>query len=287
MGNAETLVFISSSAVAVSHPLEALDLLFPVSPGIELTGGCSHDPHLLQKLLGFKKAHDIDLLLHSYFPAPPEHFVLNFADTGSQTRAFVCHAMEYVQTLGIPYYSIHAGFKKRFYSDSHGILHRISDRSFTLSEIKENVSWFRAQWPVTPLALENIYPNGGDTTCAFMMSCDDICQALAFMPDICLLLDLGHLKVSAQLMGFDFHKAAHTIFSTYGTRILEIHLSENHGEVDDHLPIDESSEQLRIIREWRTLITSQHINITLETRVSDIDTIIKSRQLVIDALCVK
>lgn len=37
-----------------------------------------------------------------------------------------------------------------------------------------------------------------------MMSHDEICAALDAIPTILLLLDLGHLKVSAQLMGFQF-----------------------------------------------------------------------------------
>lgn len=37
-----------------------------------------------------------------------------------------------------------------------------------------------------------------------MMSCGEIKQVLDTIPDVFLLLDLGHLKVSANLKGFDF-----------------------------------------------------------------------------------
>lgn len=278
MDRATLPVYISTAAVSASSPLDAIEQILSITPNIELTGGCSYDPHLLQKLLDFQKEHPLNLLLHSYFPPPEHNFVLNFADKGVQTRGFVSRAMEYVQTLGAPYYSIHAGFKKDFISDRYGILHKISDRTFTLDEIRENVMWFRTQWPDTPLALENIYPNGGDTSCAFMMSCDEICEALDTIPDIFLLLDLGHLKVSANLMGFDYEEAARTIFKLYRERIIEIHLSENNGLIDDHLPIEADSLQLQLLKKHLKPSDMMNINLTIEARGTNFSEIFTSYQ---------
>jgi len=277
-------VYISTSAIIAKSPLAALEGLFPLTQCIELTGGCDHDPDLLEKLLAYRAAHPVDLLLHSYFPPPKEQFVLNFADTGDGTRAFIVRAMEYVQALDVPYYSVHAGFRGDFTADGNGLLHKRSDQVFTFDGIKENVRWYYSRWPGIPLALENIYPNNGNTSCAFMMSLSDIMAALDAMPDVFLLLDLGHLKISANLLGFDFNEAVETIFRCYGSRILEIHLSENGGDVDDHLPVSAASQQYSIVREYATFIRKHAIRVTLETRSSTLGEIISSYELIQDEL---
>jgi len=277
-------VYISTSAIIAKSPLAALEGLFPLTQCIELTGGCDYDPDLLEKLLAYRAAHPVDLLLHSYFPPPKEHFVLNFADTGNETRTFIARAMEYVQALEVPYYSVHAGFREDFMADSNGLLHKRSDQVFTFDGIKENVRWYYSRWPVIPLALENIYPNNGNMSCAFMMSLSDISDALDAMPDVFLLLDLGHLKISANLMGFDFNEAVETIFRCYGSRILEIHLSENGGSVDDHLPVSSASQQYAIVREYAAFMRNHAIRVTLETRCATVGEMISSYELIQAAL---
>lgn len=262
------LVYISSSAIRTDDPVEAISLLLPLTTNIELTGGCAYDERLLPQLVASKTANKVNLLLHNYFPPPREHFVLNFADTGRLTRDFITRAMEYVLALNVPYYSVHAGFRGDFVADGHGLLQKQSDRTFTWEGIRDNVSWFRSKWPHTPLVLENIYPNNRNTACAFMMSDAEIGELLDRIPEIFLLLDLGHLQVSAQLMGFDFSAAVATLFRRFGRRIMELHLSENHGLADDHLPIYPGSPQQQIVREYAEFIRNQAIRVTIETRAS-------------------
>lgn len=71
------------------------------------------------------------------------------------------------------------------------------------------------------------------------------------------LLDLGHLKVSAQLMGFQFTPAVNSLFNRYDNRIVELHLSENNGIIDDHLPISAGSIQYALSRENAAFIRQQ------------------------------
>jgi hypothetical protein len=52
--------------------------------------------------------------------------------------------------------------------------------------------------------------------------------------DVKLLLDFGHLKVSSNTLGFDLSSAVSRIQPWVGG----YHLSENHGELDDHLNFD-------------------------------------------------
>ena len=278
------LLYISSSSVSADDVLEAVSALYSITPRIELSGGCRNDSSLLERLIAFKNAHSVNFLLHSYFPPPNEHFVLNFADTGQITRGFVERSMEFVTALDVPYYSIHAGFRADFSSDDGGLLHEQSKQTFTLDGIAENAHWFRSRWPHIPLALENLYPNNGNTSCGFMMSPDQIGEALERIPEVNLLLDLGHLKVSANLMGFDYLAAVDRIFEQHGSRIIEIHLSENDGLVDDHYPVLADSDQYRIVKGRAGFIRDQGIKVTIEARGIDLAELEASYQLVLEKL---
>lgn len=277
-------LYISSSSVSTDDVLEAVAALYPITKCIELSGGCRHDPNLLERLIAFKQGHPVNFLLHSYFPPPRDHFVLNFADTGQATRDFIERSMEFVTALEVPYYSTHSGFRADFSSDAAGLLHHQSQKTFTLDGIAENVRWFKSRWPNIPLVLENLYPNNGNTSCGFMMSPDEIGEALELMPDIGLLFDLGHIKVSAHLMGFDYQTAVDDIFERYGSRIIEIHLSENDGLVDDHYPIKGDSDQYRIVKNRAAFIRDRDIKVTIEARGVSGAELEESYQLMLNAL---
>lgn len=278
------LLYLSSSSFPGDNVLDAVSALYPLTPCLELSGGCRHDPSLQERLLAFKQTHAVNFLLHSYFPPPVDNFVLNFADTSQDTRDFVERSMAFVTALAVPYYSIHAGFRADFSSDAGGLLHEKSRQTFSLDGIAENVRWFSSRWPTIPLALENLYPNNGNTTCGFMMSPDEIGEALEKIPAISLLLDLGHLKVSARLMGFDYPAAVERIFTQYGSRIVEIHLSENDGLVDDHYPIRVDSDQYLIIKNRAGFIREHGIKVTIEARGADRAELEASYRLVLGAL---
>jgi len=284
MYSTEDSVYVSTTAVRTTDLIDALQQLHPLTQNIELTGGCAHDPLLLHKLVAYRAGHPVNLLLHSYCPPPANHFVLNFADTGDQTRSFIAESMRYVMALDVPYYSIHAGFRADFRADSQGLLHSQTDRTFSVEGIKENVAWFRQCWPVIPLALENVYPNNGNTSCAFMMSLDEIIELLETIPDVFLLLDLGHLKVSANLLGFAFRDAAELLFRQFRERIIEIHLSENDACIDDHFPLTAESPQLALLRQWAPAITEQRIRVTLEMRAEPLSVVHTSLALARAAL---
>ena len=62
-----------------------------------------------------------------------------------------------------------------------------------------------------------------------------------------LLLDLGHLNISSNILGFNRNSFIDKYFTHFGDRV-EIHLSENGGVKDDHLALKKNSWQLDVIR---------------------------------------
>ena len=65
--------------------------------------------------------------------------------------------------------------------------------------------------------------------------------------DVGLLLDLGHLNISSNLLKFDKIKFLEKFLDLYGNRLLEVHISENNGIKDEHLALHKNSWQLEAI----------------------------------------
>lgn len=57
------------------------------------------------------------------------------------------------------------------------------------------------------------------------------------MENLGLLLDLGHLKITSRSMGFDLNEAIKKLSS----RTLAIHIHDNNGIYDEHLPMTDNS----------------------------------------------
>jgi len=266
-------VYISTSSIATRDVIESIMRLSEITGNIELSGGAEYDENLPEMLIQVKREKSVQLLLHGYFPPPQTHFVLNFSDVSERTRNFIRESISLVRLLSVPYYSIHGGFT-RSYVARDNLLFDTGEREFSLKDMMENVNWFRTEFPDIKLAVENMYPNNGILDCAFLMHVDEIIWFMDTCPDVQLLLDLGHLKISASLLGFDFLAAASRIMELLGDRLVEIHLSENNGINDDHYIVPRSSEQVGVLERNRLLIHEYEINITIESRNETIDSLL-------------
>lgn len=258
------MVFLSSSCVKSNNVLEAIETLSPITKNIELSGGSNSQKGLLEALLALKNQ-GYHFLVHGYFPPPKEHFLLNFADESEKTRAFIANAVAYIKALGISYYSTHAGFVSDFTIGKKENLEG-GLQQFEYSGVQKNIDWFFESFDGIALALENLFPNHGDKNCCFWMKPECIIDALNLDARLNLLLDLGHLKIAARAFGFSWEEACETLLSSQIHRIKEIHVSENGGVFDEHLPILESSFQIKLIEKYASEIKQHRINITVEAR---------------------
>ena len=277
------LLYISTSSVQTKDTVAAIQQLLPITRNIELSGGCLYDKNLFKNLMNIKQQEKINFLLHSYFPPPQERFILNFADISEETRSFIKETMRFVNSLDIDYYSIHAGFKKKFNLEKELLFESDDKKVFMQENIADNLKWFKMQFPDKKMALENLYPNN-NIKCCFMMHIDEIVSMMDDLADIYLLLDLGHLKISSRILGFNYLEAAELLFEKYGNRILEIHLSENSGMNDDHWILNSNSIQYMIIEKYANLITQNKINVTIESRGSTLDELLKCLLMVKNAI---
>lgn len=269
------MIYLSTACIKSDFVLDAILELGSITKNIELSGGGKYQECLLERIDALKNS-GYNFLVHSYFPIPKESFVLNFASTTSQTRDFIHNSMKYVEMLNIDYYSIHAGFKKDFDIKDELLIN--GKNNFDIINIQKNIEWFYKEYPSYKIALENLYPNNKNDVC-FANTLDEIEEILNLDSRIYLLLDLGHLKVSSRLLGFNYLEAVDSIFDKYYNRILEIHLSENYGEYDDHSLVLSDSVQYFIIDRYKNLIKANNINLTIETRNHNFDDLKKSFDL--------
>lgn len=263
------MVFLSSSCVKGDNVLEAIERLSPITKHIELSGGSNSHERLLEALLALKDQ-GYHFLVHGYFPPPKEHFLLNFADKSEKTRGFISHSLDYVKSLGISYYSTHAGFASDFTIGKKENLEG-GRKQFVYSDVQKNIDWFFESFNTIALALENLFPNHGDKNCCFWMKPESIIEALNSDSRLYLLLDLGHLKITARAFGFSWENACEEFLNSYMHRIKEIHVSENDGLFDDHLAVSEESYQVKLIRKFASEIRKYGINITIEARDTSMD----------------
>ena len=259
------MLYISSSWIKNGNFLDGINKLLAITNNIELSGGIKYRDDLLQNILSFNANKKINYLLHGYFPpSKNEKFLLNLSDNSQDTRTFISKSMEYVSALGIPYYSLHAGFKHNYEVQNNAIFN--PKDIFQFEDMLENIDWFYTRFPEKKLAVENLYPVNKLMDCAFCIDPDEMVKLLESDKRIYFLFDLGHLKVSSNYLGFDFEKMANSLMKLYCDRIIEIHLAENNGMDDDHLYISKHSDQYKFIEESIGLIKENNINIVIESR---------------------
>ena len=277
-------VYISSSSILARDVAEAARLLSERVKNIELSGGGRHDAGLLEKLALLRRAKGINFMVHSYFPPPAAPFILNFADTGEKTRAFVNESMRFVEGLGCPYYSIHAGFRKEFTLFGELLYENGGKKRYDVKGIGDNVRWFEANYPGKKLAVENLYPNNNNPESCFLMHIEEISRFMEEHGGVHLLLDLGHLQISARMFGFNFIDALSFLFGRYGDRIPEMHLSENNLMKDGHLLVNEDSLQYALVKEYSGIIREGGINLTIEARNAGVEELVKCKDLINEAI---
>jgi sugar phosphate isomerase/epimerase len=191
------------------------------------------------------------LQIHNYFPAPRCPFVLNMGhpDTALRTLRHCKKAVELCADLGIRYYSVHAGmaFNPSPFDLGESQLHI---KAFDFSESRKlmingivELAVYADRRGIGLLIENNVIADyntvsGKNERYHFADSREaEIFASLFRHPNIGILLDVGHLKVSARTMGFDPVE----FIGFCRDRIKAVHLSDNDGTEDQNLPFSEDA----------------------------------------------
>lgn len=196
------------------------------------------------------------LTLHNYFPAPVQDFVLNIATSDSLLRSraveLVNSALRLSVAAGSPLYGIHAGYLANATARDDGMF-SFDDNAISYDDALTRAIAFVIEFASNfeksgvRLIIENLFPSQHANHSLFC-SFDQITEFMNEVPSsVGLLLDLGHLNISSNIMRFDKMLFLDKFLESYHDRLFQVHLSENQGLVDDHLSVQSGSWQLEAI----------------------------------------
>lgn len=244
------MIFVSTGGVRARSAVEtAMDFCQHGIPAIELSGG-AHSVTQEADLLALRN--DMVLQVHNYFPPPAQPFVFNLAsfDPTSIARSVehVRWAIRLSVTLGRPVYSFHAGFRlnplvselgrpigRRTLHNRAAALQQFGEKVLSLAEEarREGVTLLIEN---NVLSKVNLATFGEDPL--LLTEPEEIASFMEQMPaHVGLLLDVAHLKVSAQTLGFD-SIAGHAEVKPW---IRGYHLSDNDGLTDSNQAVTAQS----------------------------------------------
>lgn len=233
---------------------------------VELSSAVGYSPDIRQPLRESKGR--VRFLVHNYFPPPKQSFVLNLASTDPlvhRRSVKLCrNAIDLCTELDAPFYSVHAGFAFHLSPEDLGNpraqgklgaeKHIPREEAFQtfLDTIRELAGYAKSK-KVGLLVennvstVENLNQNGESPL--LLTNIDEIQRFFEKVNDpwVRFLLDVGHAKVSSRTFG----EPAEDYFRRFGSRIEALHLSDNDGLRDKHLPFDETAWFLPFLTNFR------------------------------------
>lgn len=217
---------------------------------LELSGGV-RSSDLLAKLSQLRVSTGCCFQLHNYFPPPSTPFVLNLGslddEIGRKSVELATTALEWSSELQSERYAVHAGFC--IDPQVHQLGSNLSSASLhpnidVVSKFRERI--FELSHIAKSLGVELLIENNVITKRNFdvygvnpLLMCDpeSIKSTIDGISDVGILLDLAHLKVSANTLGFDLIEAHEDLKSVIGA----YHISDNNGISDSNQPITRES----------------------------------------------
>lgn len=221
---------------------------------IELGGGISSTEVILSQISGM----ECNFLLHNYFPPPIDSFILNLASSNTDIRQrsidFVSAAIALTASLGAQFYSVHAGFVTDPTS--------FENNSFVLpNPSSPDASCYALNRFISALEVENdcaehlgiglLVENNVCTTALrgklLLQIADEFLELFDKLKskNLGILLDTGHLNVTAHTFGFD----PMSFVDQVAPYIRAFHVHDNDGVADTHQPIQPDSWVFDVLRQ--------------------------------------
>ena len=287
------MIFISSSAVKSMDTGYSIDELVRAGfRNIELSGGTTFAGDPSNMLMSYRQRYSLNFIVHNYFPPPEDDFVLNIASTNEGVRRrsveFVKASVDLAARLGSRLYTVHAGYTTdmspgadgRFIVDRHSRTWSGEAGRIMLDSMAE-IERYAAGCNVR-IGVENLFPVEDAPNASLMCTPSQIFEFLD--SDIGkktgLLLDLAHLEISSNLLGFDRDGLIDALGLRYRDSIVGLHLSGNDGQSDLHDVLLPGSWQL----EAAASLWSAELPLTVECRAVGGDKAFEQYRMVKDCL---
>lgn len=263
------MIYVSSSCSKqkrIGHAIQ--ELAEHGFQNIELSGGTEFYKGYEEDLFSLKEKYHLNYLFHNYFPPSKEEFVLNLASLDDaifeRSLAHLRKAIRLANLFDADKFGFHAGFYVDISVDEIGKAISAGHSCNTKQAYETFCNGFnliKSESKEVDIYIENNayskanFKNYGLQN-PFMLTSPGEHKELQQHIDFKLLLDVAHLYVSSQTLGFDFdsHLEQMTMETDY------IHLSDNDGYHDQNAAFTSNSKLLNKIKK-------KHLNnktITLE-----------------------
>lgn len=255
MNSSRTPIFVSTSCLPGVETIASRVHLYQ-SHGlnaIELGAGISADEDSLCQVAEM----DCRLLVHNYFPPPLDSFVLNLASKDAKIReksiSFVSEAISLVIRLNAQFYSVHAGFitdptsfgLTSFFFPSPASPDE-AQYAFGRFTASLNAVLDSAQRQGVDILIENNICSQEMRGKLLLQTAEEFQELFRSVqaPHLGMLLDTGHLNVSAHTFGFD----RMTFVEEVIPYVRAIHIHDNDGISDTHKPVQSGSWVLDVLQ---------------------------------------
>lgn len=239
-------------------------LVYNCIKNIELSSAHSYRDNIFPRLKDCQNKYGLNYLVHNYFPPAKEPFVLNIASSDSKiltkSRQLAKKSILLATKLGVGLYTIHAGYAETLKPEKDSIGYfqttgnhktpRQKSLEILLDSVRE-LCEFAAKRRVS-IGIENMFPVDESTNVSIMCRKEEFVEMferLSSYDNLGVLIDFGHLNVSSHYLGFSKYEFLNYFFDEVPNRIFAVHISENDGTKDQHLPISKDSWILDYLRE--------------------------------------
>jgi len=261
LNNKDKHIFLSSGAFRTTSLSEIVAICADLNLyNIELSSGLQYSHILESEIVATHQK--CNILIHNYFPPPEKSFVLNLAsekpDVLKLSREHCQRAIQLSAMVEAPFYSVHSGFA--FHVNEYQLGKKLSDAPrYSLEKAKtifiESLKLLceYADAYNIKIAIENnvVAPMNlieGKNLLLLGATADDLLELTEKVSkkNLGLLIDVGHLKVTAGALQFDPIKFIHDV-EPY---IIAFHLSDNDGISDSNKLFEENAWFLDEIRRF-------------------------------------
>ena len=244
------MIYISTGGFNKKSVIEVIQLLSKNNiKAFELSGGIYTD-NLESKLKIL--SNKFEFTVHNYFPPPKKPFVLNLASLNENIyQESVNHIKQSIKLASFiksPFYSFHAGFlidpKVKELGKtikSNNLYNRDKSLERFIYSIKV-LSKYASRYKIKLLVENNVITKSNlskfesnPLLMTDIKNTEEIVQN--FDENLFFLVDVAHLKVSANTLNFD----AREYLEIFKDKIGGYHLSDNNGLVDSNKEISKSS----------------------------------------------
>ena len=265
-------LFFSTSCLSEQYNYSEILNLFQRQgiKNVEL-GVCLDQQLNAKKLI---KKYGFNYIIHQLFPPPEESFVVNLASKKDsilqKSLNQTLKSIDFCTDNDISFFSFHAGFRgdpnENFRFDFNNLLSYEESFNIFKESIMKIVEY--AEERNVYLGIENNvladYNLKNNRNEIFLM-----CEFWEFekifseinSKNLGVLLDLGHLKVTANMLNFDCNE----FISKIKNYVLAIHIHENNGILDDHQMIKKGDWSVGIVEKY---FLEKDIPIVIESKLN-------------------